>query len=309
MLATRGSAERIGALSMHGTLEKGKWADLVVTNADPERDIATLAAPAWVVIRGRTLSAAALEDLKGQLSKRQQQLQALALKPLQLEPPPAPPGELQLSGLVETRYGGQRISGESYAVARMSDGTMVYASRMLTFGTATTADTECLSVQKILNGRLVDLELTVSSPPRVITLEGKLAGGTLNITRKLNGVFNDMPRIRESAAFLDYGSVLTDLILGQSVKPGEFSALFLQDFEFATSSAWELRVDPASGQHLLRGPLGDRVVEYEPDGAVHKSMRDAGRSGLVTTLLEDKPVKAGLPVPKKQNPEPPKKPK
>ena len=308
-MATRGSAERIGALALHGTLEKGKWADLVVTDADPTKDLRTLRKPAWVVVRGRPLSAAEIEDMLGQLAKRQKQLQALAMKPLQLDPPPAPPGELQLSGLVETRFGGQRISGESYAVSRMSDGTMVYASRMLTFGTATTADTECLAVQKILNGHLVDVNLTVSSPPRVVTLEGTLAGGTLNIERKLNGVHNDLLRVRENAAFLDYGSVLTDLILGQSVKPGEFGALFLQDFEVASSSSWDLRVDPASGQHLLRGPLGDRVIDFAPDGAVLKSVREGGRSELVTTSLEDKAVKSGLPVPKKTNPEPPKKPK
>src|SRR5689334_21333376 len=83
-LATRGSAERIGALGQHGTLEAGKWADLVVTKADPEHELATLANPVWVVIRGRTLSANALEDLRGQLAKRQKELQALALKPLNL---------------------------------------------------------------------------------------------------------------------------------------------------------------------------------------------------------------------------------
>ncbi len=306
MLATRGSAERIGVLAKHGTLEKDKWADLIVTNEDPEKDLKTLHEPAWVVVRGRTLSAAALEDLRGKLAKRQKELQALALKPLVLEPPSAPPGEPLLSGMVETRFQGQRISGERYVVSRMSDGALVYASHMLTFGSASTADTDCQSLQKIQNGRLVELDMTVSSPPRVVTLKGTLAGGTLNIERHLNGVFNDMPRIRESAAFLEYGSVLSDLILGQSVKPGEFGALFLQDFEFATSSTWDLRVDPETGQHLLRGPLGARVVEFGADGAVQKSVRESGRSELVTTLLEDKPVKAGLPVPKKQNPEPKK---
>jgi hypothetical protein len=115
--------------------------------------------------------------------------------------------------------------------------------------------------------------------------------------------------IRESSAFLEYGSVLTDLIVGQCVKPGEFSALFLADFEFATSEKWDLRIDPATGQHLLRGPIGDRVVDFAADGAPKSSTRQAGRSELVTTLLEDTPVKAGLPVPKKQNPAPAAPPK
>ena len=49
-------------------------------------------------------------------------------------------------------------------------------------------------------------------------------------------------------------------------------------------------------------------VDYASDGAVQMSVRPGGNSELATKLLEDKPVKAGLPVPKKQNPEP-KKPK
>jgi hypothetical protein len=99
--------------------------------------------------------------------------------------------------------------------------------------------------------------------------------------------------------------VLSDLILGQSVKPGAFSALFLQDFDLATSDQWDLRVDPATGQHLLRGPIGDRVVSFAPDGAPQSSTRQSGRAELLRTLLEDKPAGAGLPLPKKQNPAPP----
>jgi len=310
-LATRASAERIGALRTRGTLEKGKWADCVVTALDPEQDLTTLHRPDFVVVRGRVLPASELEELRARLAERQQELQRKALGKLELAPPKQPPGELVLSGMVETRFGTQRVSAERFAVSRMSDGAMLYAGHMLTLGSATVADTDCESMQKIVNGRLVELELTVTCGPRVITLKGTLAGGTLNIERRVNGVFNDMPRIRENSAFLEYGSVLTDLILGQSVRPGEFSALFLQDFELATSEKWELRVDPADGQHLLRGPIGDRVVDFAADGAPKSSTRESGHGTLKRTLIEDTPVKSGLPLPKKQNPAgsgaPPKK--
>lgn len=320
MLATRGAATRIGALRKRGTLEKDKSADLVVTSDDPEQSLATLRTPDYVVVRGRVLSAHDIKVLlDGEkdnpgLKQRQQQLQALAFNKLELPAPKQPAGEVVLSGLVETRYQGQRISGERFVVARLSDGSLNYAGRMLTFGSATTSDTDCESLQRIQDGRLVELSVTVTSgnfdfalgaiknPSRVILVKGTLAGGTLNIERFVNGVFNDMPRIRENAAFLEYGSVLTDLILGQSVKPGQFTALFLQDFEFASSEKWEMHVDPSSGEHLLRGPIGDRVVSFEIDGAPKLSVRRGGRSELVRTLLEHTPVKNGLPVPPKQNP-------
>jgi len=311
MLATRGSAERIGALRTRGTLENGKWADLVVTSADPEKDLATLRQPDYVAVRGRMLSGSELEALLGNLAERQKELQALAFKPLALKPPTAPPGELLLSGMVETRYQNQRLSGERFAVSRMSDGALVFAGRTLTLGSASVADTECESMQKIQGGRVVEFALTVTTGPRVITMKGTLAGGTLNIERRMNGVYNDMPRIRESSAFIEYGSVLTDLILGQCVKPGEFNALFLADFEVATSEKWDLRVDPANGNHYLRGPIGERAVSFAADGAPKLSLREVGNGSLTRTLVEDTPVKSGLPVPKKENPPgsgaPPKK--
>jgi hypothetical protein len=308
-LATRGCAERIGALRANGTIEKDKPANLVVTAADPAQDLHTLHAPEWVVVRGRLLTAAELEQRRAQLAQRQQELQARAFKPLQLEAPVQPPGEPLLSGMVETRYRGQRISGERFAVSRMSDGALVFAGRALIFGTATIADTECVVQQKILGGRLVELKLTVTTLPRVIALEGTLAGGTLNVERRVNGVFQDTVRIRESAAFLECGSVVSDLILGQCVKPGEFGALYLEDFEFVSSQKWALAVDPSKGEHYLRGPTGDRIVNFEADGAPSSSVRESGRSAIERKLLEHKAEKSGLPLPPKQNPTPQKSPK
>jgi hypothetical protein len=119
---------------------------------------------------------------------------------------------------------------------------------------------------------------------------------------RLNGVAQGMPRVRESVAFLECGSVVTDLILGQCVKPGTFSALWMDDFQVNVSDQWALAVDPSNGQHLLRGPSGDRVVSFAADGAPQSSTREAGRVEVVRTLLEHKPAGSGIPVPKKQNP-------
>lgn len=299
--ATRGSAQRLGFADRRGTLEAGRSADLVVTSGDPEQDLKLLHRPDQVIVRGRVLSAAELEALRADLAQRQQQLQKLSFQPLQLAPPVAPPGELVLSGMVETRYAGQRISGERFAVGRTSDGGLALSTRMLTFGTASTADTECAVLQKVLDGRLVELELTVTSGPRVVVLKGALAGGQLNVESRLNGVFQKNTHVRERVPFVEFGGVATDLILGQCVQPGSFTTLFLQDFELC-SGDWMLALEPDSGRHLVRSGIGARIVEYAPDGAPKTSIFESGRGELTRTLLEDRPEKGGLPVPKKRNP-------
>lgn len=309
-MATRASAQRIGADRLHGSLEKGKWANLIVTEKDPEAVLETLHAPAAVMIRGWMFEADVLAKLLENLAQRQQRLQALAFdKSLDQLPALAQPsGELLLTGIVETRYQGQRISAERFAVSRMSDGTLIFAGRSLTFGSATTADTECEVTEKILGGRLVDFELTTTSGPRVITAKGTLSGGTLNVDMRLNGVAQGMPRIRESVAFLECGSVVTDLILGQCVQPGTFTALWMDDFQVNSSDKWALAVDPKTGEHLLQGPIGTRIVSYSAGGAPRSSTREAGRATLARTLLVDTPVEhgtpvvRGLPIAAKQNP-------
>ncbi len=299
--ATQASAQRLGMSAQRGTLEAGKSADLVITKGDPEVDLKLYHQPEYVVVRGRVLSAAELEALRGDLEARQKRLQTLCFQPLQLPAPSAPAGELVLSGMVETRYAGQRISGERFAVGRMSDGTLVFSTHMLTFGSASTADTECDVVQKVLDGRLIELGMTVTSGPRVVTIQGTLAGGQLNVESRLNGVFQKSDHVRERVPFVEFGSVATDLILGQSVQPSTFTALFLQDFDLCRGE-FMLAVEPETGRHLVRSVIGGRVVDYAADGAPKTCIYESGRGDLTRTLLEDVPVGAGLPVPKKQNP-------
>lgn len=299
--ATRGSAQQLGFLDRRGTIEPGRSADLVVCGGNPEQDLELLHDPEWVVVRGRALPAAELAALAEDLARRQLELQSLSFQPLKLAPPPTPPGELLLSGLVETRYAGQRISGERYLLSRTSDGALVVASRMLTFGTASTADTECTSRQKVLGGRLVELELSIQSGPRVVLIQGTLAGGQLNLETRLNGVFQGSAHVRLGVPFLDFGSATTDLILGQCVQPGTFHTIFLDDFS-TNEGDWMLAVEPQTGRHLVRTAMGGRIVEYAPDGAPKTCVYESGRGELTRTLLEDLPAKAGLPVPKKQNP-------
>ena len=59
--ATRVPAEFLGRRSQAGTVEVGKWADLVLLAADPLKDIAATRRIEGVLLRGQWLSG---EDIK-----------------------------------------------------------------------------------------------------------------------------------------------------------------------------------------------------------------------------------------------------
>lgn len=284
-MATEGSARKLGfTIQQHGTIQSGKTANLVALSADPRADLASFTSPAHVWIRGRGIAAEELQQLRAALATRQKELQKLSFAPLEITSPSLPPGELVLSGLCETTFANQRLRGERYAVVRAIDGGLYYASRVLSFGTASTADTDVTLVQKVLDNQLVELKLEVQSGPRLVTLEGELAAGTLNLQQRLNGVFQKTVRIRERMLFLDTGSVTADLIIGQHGKDGAFKALFLEDFEPAKGE-YSLQIQ-ANGERWVDAPLGKRIIEYAADGSVSKVLRQQGNGLLATKGLE-----------------------
>ena len=66
---TRNGAEAVGRLSDLGTIEKGKFADLVLLNADPLADIANTQKIAAVIANGRLFKREALDALLAQVAK------------------------------------------------------------------------------------------------------------------------------------------------------------------------------------------------------------------------------------------------
>jgi len=60
--ATRNGAEALGLSDQLGTIEPGKFADLVLLSADPALDLANLLEVAAVVVRGRVLGRSAWGD-------------------------------------------------------------------------------------------------------------------------------------------------------------------------------------------------------------------------------------------------------
>jgi len=284
-MATEGSARKLGfTIQQYGTITAGKTANLVALDGDPRQDLGVFAHPREVWIRGRGIDAAELKQLREALAQRQRELQKLSFAPLEIQSPALPAGELVLSGLCETTFANQRLRGERWAIVRSIDGGLYYCARIVSLGTASTADTSVTLQQKLLDNQLVALKLEVQSGPRIVTLEGELAAGTLNLQQRLNGIFQKTIRIRERMLFLDTGSITADLILGQHGQPGSFKALFLEDFEPAKGD-YSLQIQP-NGERWLEAPLGKRVVEYAADGSVLKVLRQQGNGLLLTRQLE-----------------------
>ncbi|HEY6403447.1 MAG TPA: amidohydrolase family protein [Blastocatellia bacterium] len=66
---TRNGAEAVGRLADMGTIEKGKFADLALLDADPLADIANTRKIAAVVANGRLFRREALDKLLAQVAK------------------------------------------------------------------------------------------------------------------------------------------------------------------------------------------------------------------------------------------------
>lgn len=310
-MATTGAAQVLGAHRDRGTLEAGKIADIVITKDDPEASLENLSEPAFVVLRGRVLDRATLNALTDDLSKTQKRLQyaTMSAAPLKIADPELPIGEVLLRGTVETRVLDMRLSGESWAVVKRSDGSLTYLGHMLTLGTATTADTDVEISQTIQNDVLTEFLMSVKSGPRLITVKGTLVGGSLNIERHLDGGFVDNHPVKDRIALVDAGSVTAELILGRHVKDGAiFKVLFFEDFEPAFGP-WELHVDPKDGTSLVHTHNGEMTIRYEDNGAASLILRQPGaviygtRSLTIESraagglgLPESKRYKAALPA-------------
>jgi hypothetical protein len=295
-MATAGAAHAIGADRDRGTLKAGLVADIDVLKGDPSVDVGNLRNLEAVVLRGRVHDRGELERMRAELRARQQQLQQAAFKPLSIQEPELPFGDVLLRGVVETRTFGQRVSGESYGVVRRPDKSVVYCGHLFTPGSATTADTDVQVTQTMVGEELTGFSVHIASGQRTIDINGTLVGGSMNIERHIDGGFVDNVPRKERFALIDVGSVTTALILGQRRTIGTFRALYLEDIDPAMAD-FEMHVDK-DGTHLLKTPTGMMKITFEAVGAPREWSREQGRGVLTTrSLSTQKGDGPGLPIP------------
>lgn len=294
--ATVDAAAVLGDTS-RGALAPGKVADLVAYAGDPEQDLAQLRAPALVVLRGRVLRRADLDALLADLesAQRAHQLRVLGNEPLPLADLPEPRGDVRLRGEVEQRIGGLRLSAEKYAVAVLDDGALRYQTRMLTLGPLSTADTQLYLEQTVRQNRLVEFLLEVNNGAHTVTVKGTLAGNVLNIERRGDQNFADNVPVREKLAFVDVGSVLSAIAVGQHAREGQFKVLFFDDFEPAFGP-WELRFDER-GKLLVKAHDGVLTATFDGAGRPGEIAREFGRGITQFAFRTNELRGAGLALP------------
>jgi hypothetical protein len=279
-LATAGAARALGQELMRGTLAVGRIADIVVVDGDPRADLSLLARPAAVVLRGRLLPRAELERRLAELEARVREVAERATEPIDVAAPELPEGEILLSGKVETRGGGQRLSAERFAVVREPDGTLAFCGRMRTPGSIGSPDTELAVTQQLSNGRLAAFRLRIATGGRTFSLRGQRDGDAFVLERRADGRALGEVRLEGSFTLFDAGSVTAWLALGHAAEPGFVDLVFLDNGE-PVFGRIELRLD-RDRSHLVRGARGDTIVRFAPDGAVRQVLRRQG-SVLVET--------------------------
>lgn len=294
-LATASAAETIGA-SKRGTIKVGKIGDLVITAADPLEKLENLYRPAGVVVRGIALDRASLDARVEALKATQARVRETLSKPLAVAEPDLPAGDVVLTGSVETRGLGTRVSAEKYAVVRRYDGSLCYCGRVVVPGEATGVSTETTVQQTFQNGELAEFEVRIKSGLSVIGVKGTVVAGKLSIERRLNDQFLATDSVNDRIAFVDCGSATGLLVLGYQRAPGRFKVLSFDDYEPAIIP-WELRLD-TDALHVVKTALGDLRVAYDDVGGIREAKRETG-NGIVQTLpLGSKAIDGkGLPMP------------
>jgi len=160
-LATRGAAEAVGGDVPAGKVAVGHQANLLALSSDPRRSISALRTPEVMVLRGKVREGFELEDAVTALIEAQNRARAERARPIQLEPPPMPPGEVIASGVLELKLYGERYAVERYAVTRIAQGRIAYGARIRIPGGPNAPDREANLVQVIHNGLVEFVDYTI----------------------------------------------------------------------------------------------------------------------------------------------------
>lgn len=245
-LATAGAADELGIGGERGRIAPGYVADLVALGTDPrDGSLASFRDPELVLVRGRLLERWDLEDRDQALVQAQAEAREELTRPLDIEPPEMPVGELLLRGRTETRTGGLRTAAERFAVVDLLDGRTAYGSRMVLPGTGLRPEQHVHLVQVFEGARLESFELRAEQPEEedalVWLIEGLLAGESnrMTIRRKHTYATHETEASDRPIAFIDFSDTLTALILGRHARAGtleEPKAIYPVSFEGA---AWE----------------------------------------------------------------------
>lgn len=290
--ATRDAARLVGQGEERGRIAPGLMADLVLLDSDPRESLAPLRDPAWVVVRGRALSRAALrEGLEGLRQRRREERERERL-PLAMPELELPPGAPLLAGQVETRYLGKRLSGERFAVLRSPEGHLDVVTRLYVPPAGDLAESQLETAQRLVDGRLANFAFRLLTGGDELILRGSVVAGQLRIERKYNGsviatqVTEERPAVVVLSPLTD--TVATALVLGQLPEVGSITVLELADQLEPVLDRWLVQ-DATDGSRWVRNQQGWMRFAYRADGAPELISRGTGRQAV-----EVRPTEAGI---------------
>ncbi|MEO0649217.1 MAG: amidohydrolase family protein, partial [Planctomycetota bacterium] len=283
--ATRGAAE-VFELDDRGAIEVGKVADLVLLDTDPRQSLDGYRKPAGVVVRGRLLDRLLLDDLLETVRIQQQQVRERLAEPIEIEPPSVPEdGALLMSGQVETKSLGSRISSEAWTAFRTPDGALHVRGRLVAPAQGRVAGVQMEIEQIVVDGLLAAFALQAKSGEDLLQVEGVYNASRFRIRREFNGEPVDTrtmvarPGAINLSAIAD--SVTTAFVLGQRKSDGPMTVLTFGDFFEPVEQRWQ--VDTGVGaERILRTAQGLMTLRYGRDGRLIEWGRIAGQAVTVT---------------------------
>ncbi|MFT5050382.1 MAG: hypothetical protein ACI8QZ_001783 [Chlamydiales bacterium] len=278
-MATAGAAEALGIGEQRGTLAAGMVADLLVVDGDPRDSLDGLRRPQTVVLRGRVLERAELDEKLDALKASLVQVREQLALPLEVDPPDVPDGDTILSGRSIVEAYGQRVSAESFAVVRTYDGRTAYCTRLRIPNTASKQGSELQLVQRYYEGRLEGFDLRIDAG-EVYTVEGRLLGGIMNVQRRLGEIVIDSKRAREPISLVDVSSVLTPMLIAQQFIEGPSFVLTFRGLDVGTDRWW-LEVGANDHTHKVKTTDGWIVAGFDELGVPLFQIRRTGKTETV----------------------------
>jgi hypothetical protein len=297
--ATRGAAEALGLCGRAGTITPGAAADLLVTAADPRQDLATLRDPELVVLRGRVLERADLARLLGELGEAQARVREELQRPVEVAPPPVPKdARILLEGTVQSESFGTRVSSECYRVARLAEGSLLFAGHMVYPPSGSGARREVMVQQVVSAEGLQRVEIALAEAGTVLEFQGLWTANTWRMQSLLDGKLIGSTRpLREQPVCAEVSSVTALLILGQAPLSARMPVLQIHPGLEAELVGWQVELDDR-GDHQVRTNLGRKAFRLDEHGALELALTQIGPGTLRTEKVRsDSFGGPGLPLP------------
>lgn len=305
-LATRGAAEALGLAGQRGTLVPGAFADMLVLDGDPDVELAHLADPRHVLVRGRPLSRAELGTRVRAVADFQRGVREALAAPLEVAPPPqGEEGVVVLEGTVESESFGVRFSSERYRVVVLSPSATLYTGRVVYPASGSNAARELTIEQFVEGGKVTQVHVTLLENGATLVHDGLWTAGTWRSRTTLDGRTVATPAaLPEQPVCIEAGSVTSLLILAQAPLDDSLPVVQLHPGFDPEAVNWRTELDDL-GDHQVRTNVGYRAFRLDAAGALDFALHKLGSGVLRTRKLSASTFGgAGWPLPESKRKRP-----